>query len=46
MHVIAAKAVALKEALGAEFKEYSGKVVKNAKALASAMAKANSSFSS
>ena len=38
MHVIAAKAVALKEALSPEFKEYSAQVVKNAKVLASAMA--------
>ena len=38
MHVIAAKAVALKEALSPEFKEYSAQVVKNAKTLASAMA--------
>jgi glycine hydroxymethyltransferase len=38
MHVIAAKAVALKEAMSPEFKEYSGQVVKNAKALAQAMA--------
>ncbi len=38
MHVIAAKAVALKEALSPEFKEYSGQIVRNAKALASAMA--------
>lgn len=37
MHVIAAKAVALKEALSPEFKEYSAQVVKNAKTLASAM---------
>jgi len=38
MHVIAAKAVALKEALSPEFKEYSAQVVKNAKTLAKAMA--------
>jgi glycine hydroxymethyltransferase len=38
MHVIAAKAVALKEALSPEFKEYSAQIVKNAKTLASAMA--------
>ncbi len=38
MHVIAAKAVALKEALSPEFKQYSGQVVKNAKVLAKAMA--------
>jgi glycine hydroxymethyltransferase len=34
MHVIAAKAVAFKEALEPEFKEYQGQVVKNAKAMA------------
>lgn len=34
MHVIAAKAVALKEALGAEFKAYQQQIVKNARALA------------
>ena len=34
MHVIAAKAVALKEALSPEFKEYARQIVKNAKALA------------
>ena len=38
MHVIAAKAVALKEALSPEFKEYSAQIVKNAKVLAQAMA--------
>jgi glycine hydroxymethyltransferase len=38
MHVIAAKAVALKEALSPEFKEYSGQIVRNARTLASAMA--------
>ena len=38
MHVIAAKAVAFKEALSPEFRDYSAQVVKNAKALASAMA--------
>jgi glycine hydroxymethyltransferase len=37
MHVIAAKAVALKEALGEEFKEYQRQIVKNAKALADAL---------
>ncbi|KIH77384.1 serine hydroxymethyltransferase [Geoalkalibacter ferrihydriticus] len=37
MHVIAAKAVALKEAQSAEFKTYAGQVVKNAKALAQAL---------
>ncbi len=35
MHVIAAKAVAFKEALSADFKEYQKNIVKNAKALAS-----------
>jgi len=34
MHVIAAKAVAFKEALLPEFKEYQGQVVKNARAMA------------
>jgi len=34
VHVIAAKAVAFKEALTPEFREYQGQVVKNAKALA------------
>jgi glycine hydroxymethyltransferase len=38
MHVIAAKAVALKEASSPEFKEYSAQIVKNAKTLASSMA--------
>ena len=37
MHVIAAKAVAFKEALAPEFKEYQGQVVKNAKALAAGL---------
>jgi len=37
MHVIAAKAVAFKEALQPEFKEYSKQVIKNAKALAKKM---------
>lgn len=41
MHVIAAKAVALKEALTPEFKEYQEQVVKNAKALAGALTKRN-----
>ena len=35
MHVIAAKAVAFKEALQPDFKEYQQQVVKNAKAMAS-----------
>jgi glycine hydroxymethyltransferase len=34
MHVIAAKAVAFREALSPEFKEYAGQVVRNAKVLA------------
>ena len=38
MHVIAAKAVALKEAMSQEFKDYSAQIVKNSKALAKAMA--------
>jgi glycine hydroxymethyltransferase len=37
MHVIAAKAVAFKEALSPEFKEYQRQIVANAKALAEAM---------
>ncbi|WP_025263925.1 serine hydroxymethyltransferase [Wolbachia endosymbiont of Onchocerca volvulus] len=37
MHVIAAKAVAFKEALAPEFKTYSKKVIENAKALARAL---------
>ena len=37
MHVIAAKAVALKEALAPEFKLYQQQIVKNAKALAAAL---------
>lgn len=36
-HVIAAKAVCLKEAMSAEFKEYAHKVVDNAKVMASAL---------
>ena len=39
MHVIAGKAVALKEALQPEFKEYQKQVVKNAKALAEGLMK-------
>ena len=39
MHVIAAKAVALGEALTEEFKEYQKKIIENAKALASALEK-------
>ncbi|MGE5280697.1 MAG: serine hydroxymethyltransferase [Deltaproteobacteria bacterium] len=38
MHVIAAKAVALKEALGPEFKRYQKRIVANAAALAGALA--------
>ncbi len=37
MHIIAAKAVCLKEALSPEFKEYQTQVAKNAKALANAL---------
>ena len=37
MHVIAAKAVAFKEALQPEFKEYSRQIIRNAKALAQAL---------
>lgn len=37
MHIIAAKAVAFKEALSPEFKEYQKQVVKNAKALANTL---------
>jgi len=37
MHVIAAKAVAFKEALAPEFKAYQEQIVKNAKALAAAL---------
>jgi len=40
MHVIAAKAVALREALEPEFKRYAGEVVENAKALAATIAAA------
>jgi glycine hydroxymethyltransferase len=38
MHVIAGKAVALKEALGPEFKKYQQRIVANAKALADELA--------
>jgi glycine hydroxymethyltransferase len=38
MHVIAAKAVALKEALGAEFKTYQEQIVKNSKTMADGLA--------
>jgi glycine hydroxymethyltransferase len=37
MHVIAAKAVCLKEALSPEFKEYQAQIIKNARALAEGM---------
>jgi glycine hydroxymethyltransferase len=37
MHVIAAKAVAFQEALQPEFKDYSGRVVRNAQTLAAAL---------
>ena len=37
MHVIAAKAVALKEALGSDFRAYQQQIVKNAQALAQAL---------
>lgn len=37
MHIIAAKAVALKEALGPDFKEYQKKIVANAAAMANAL---------
>ncbi|MBI5343036.1 MAG: serine hydroxymethyltransferase [Deltaproteobacteria bacterium] len=39
MHVIAAKAVALKEAMTPEFREYQGQIVRNAKAMAEAIAR-------
>lgn len=38
MHVIAAKAIALKEALEPSFKDYQGKVIENAKAMAEVLA--------
>ncbi|HEX2835440.1 MAG TPA: serine hydroxymethyltransferase [Thermoanaerobaculia bacterium] len=38
VHIVAAKAVAFKEALSDEFRAYQGQVVKNAKALATAVA--------
>ncbi|MGE5485169.1 MAG: serine hydroxymethyltransferase [Ignavibacteriales bacterium] len=37
MHIIAAKAVAFKEALTPEFKEYQGQIVQNARALAAGL---------
>jgi glycine hydroxymethyltransferase len=39
MHVIAAKAVAFKEALAPEFKDYASQVVKNARSLAEGLSK-------
>jgi glycine hydroxymethyltransferase len=39
MHVIAAKAVALKEAMRPEFKEYQAQIVRNAQAMAGAIAR-------
>lgn len=39
MHIIAAKAVALKEAMSAEFKSYARQIVANAKQLAASLAK-------
>ena len=41
MHVIAAKAVCFKEALNNDFKEYSKKVISNAKALAESLKENN-----
>ncbi|MDP3920436.1 MAG: serine hydroxymethyltransferase [Candidatus Omnitrophota bacterium] len=38
MHIIAAKAVAFKEAMQPAFKEYSGRIIQNAKALAESLA--------
>jgi len=38
MHVIAAKAVALKEAMGEDFKEYQRQIVRNARCLANELA--------
>ncbi len=38
MHVVAAKAVCFKEALEASFKDYQGQVIRNARALAEALA--------
>ena len=37
MHIIAAKAVAFKEALSPEFREYANQIIKNAKALSEAL---------
>lgn len=39
MHIIAAKATALKEALSDDFKEYAKQIIKNAKALSEALSK-------
>ncbi len=39
MHIIAAKAVAFKEALAPDFKEYQGQVIKNAQTLAAELTK-------
>ncbi|MBI4431609.1 MAG: serine hydroxymethyltransferase [Candidatus Omnitrophica bacterium] len=39
MHVIAAKAVALKEAMSPEFKEYQKQIIRNAQTLANAMSR-------
>jgi glycine hydroxymethyltransferase len=39
MHIIAAKAVAFKEALSPEFREYQGNIIKNAAALAAGLTK-------
>ena len=39
MHVIAAKAVALQEAMTPEFREYQARIVRNAKAMAQAIAR-------
>ena len=44
MHVIAAKAVALKEAMSEEFKTYQAQIVKNAAALADALLQHNFSL--
>lgn len=44
MHVIAAKAVALKEAMSPEFKTYQAQIVKNAAALADALTQHNFSL--
>ena len=41
MHIIAAKAVAFKEALSDEFRAYQGQIIKNAAALADGLMKRN-----